>query len=145
MSETSRLGITVRVRADVVAAAAVGRRFAREAGLAVAGSAEVAVVVSELASNLMRHTPGGGTVELWVEEGWLCIRACDRGPGMAKPEQLFAGREGRPGPLPGESLGEGGAAVRRMMDAVQVANREGGGLEVTARKRLKPLVERRTP
>ncbi|WP_371745576.1 ATP-binding protein [Myxococcus sp. CA033] len=121
---------------DAVVAASMGRRFARDAGLSAASSAEVAVVVSELATNLVRHTRAGGTVEVWCEDGWLCIRSLDRGPGMAEPERLFVGREGRPGPLPGESLGEGGAAVRRLTDEVRVSNREGGGLEVFARKRM---------
>ncbi|MCP3141088.1 ATP-binding protein [Pyxidicoccus xibeiensis] len=132
----------VRLKSDAAVAAALGRRFARQVGMAAAASAEVAVVVSELATNLVRHAGAGGTVELWREEEWLFIRARDRGPGMVEPERLFTGRDGRPGPLPGESLGEGGAAVRRLTDAVQVTNREGGGLEVVARKRV-VLQERR--
>ncbi|MCP3060865.1 ATP-binding protein [Myxococcus sp. K38C18041901] len=131
------LSVSVRHPVDAVVAASLSRRFARESGLSAASSAEVAVVVSELATNLVRHTPVGGTVELWREDTWLCIRARDRGPGMTEPERLFLGREGRPGPLPGESLGEGGAAVRRLTDEVRVSNREGGGLEVFARKRMK--------
>ncbi|WP_253974224.1 ATP-binding protein [Myxococcus dinghuensis] len=121
---------------DSVVAASLARRYARDAGLSAASSAEVALVVSELATNLIRHTPKGGTLEVWREDAWLMIRSRDRGPGMASPERLFAGREGRPGPLPGESLGEGGAAVRRLTDDVHVSNREGGGLEVVARKRM---------
>ncbi|MFP2932833.1 ATP-binding protein [Pyxidicoccus sp. 3LG] len=131
----------VRLKSDAAVAAALGRRFARQMGLAPAASAEVAVVVSELATNLVRHAGAGGTVELWREEEWLFIRSRDRGPGMVNPERLFTGREGRPGPLPGESLGEGGAAVRRLTDDVRVANRDGGGLEVVARKRV--IVEER--
>ncbi|MBZ4415640.1 ATP-binding protein [Myxococcus sp. RHST-1-4] len=114
----------------------MGRRFARQVGLTAQAAAEVAVVVSELATNLVRHAGAGGTVELWREEAWLFIRSRDRGPGMADPSRLFMGREGRPGPLPGESLGEGGAAVMRLTDGVHVSNREGGGLEVVARKKL---------
>ncbi|AGC44471.1 ATPase [Myxococcus stipitatus DSM 14675] len=132
----SRLTVVVRHPVDSVVAASLARRFGRESGLSAASSAEVALVVSELATNLVRHTRQGGTVELWREDAWLCIRALDRGPGMTEPERLFAGREGRPGPLPGESLGEGGAAVRRLTDEVRVSNREGGGLEVFARKRM---------
>jgi len=130
------LTVDVRHPVDSVVAASLARRFAREAGLSAASSAEVALVASELATNLIRHTPKGGTLEVWREDAWLVIRSTDRGPGMASPERLFAGREGRPGPLPGESLGEGGAAVRRLTDEVQVSNREGGGLEVVARKRM---------
>lgn len=127
----------VRLKSDSAVAAALGRRFARQVGLTAPASAEVAVVVSELASNLVRHAGAGGTVELWCEDGWLFIRSRDRGPGMADPARLFLGRgEGRPGPLPGESLGEGGAAVMRLTDGVHVSNREGGGLEVVARKRV---------
>ncbi|MFP2912119.1 ATP-binding protein [Pyxidicoccus sp. 3LFB2] len=127
----------VRLKSDAAVAAALGRRFARQMGLSAPASAEVAVVVSELATNLVRHAGAGGTVELWREEEWLFIRSRDRGPGMTNPERLFMGRgEGRPGPLPGESLGEGGAAVMRLTDGVHVSNREGGGLEVLARKRV---------
>ncbi len=131
------LSVEVQLKSDAVVAAALGRRFARQAGLTAPASAEVAVVVSELATNLVRHAGAGGTVELWCEGGWLFIRSRDRGPGMADPARLFMGRgEGRPGPLPGESLGEGGAAVMRLTDGVHVSNREGGGLEVVARKRV---------
>lgn len=127
----------VQLKSDAAVAAALGRRFARQVGLTAPASAEVAVVVSELATNLVRHAGAGGTVELWCEAGWLFIRSRDRGPGMADPARLFMGRgEGRPGPLPGESLGEGGAAVMRLTDGVHVSNREGGGLEVVARKRV---------
>ncbi|WP_226993941.1 ATP-binding protein [Myxococcus hansupus] len=129
--------IEVSSRSDAAVAAALSRRYAREHGLPARASAEVAVVVSELATNLVRHAGGRGWVELWREPEWLCIRSTDRGPGMADPSRLFSGREeGRPGPLPGESLGEGGAAVRRLSDSVHVANRDGGGLEVVARKRV---------
>ena len=131
------LCVEVRLKSDAVVAAALGRRFARQVGLTAPASAEVAVVVSELATNLVRHAGVGGTVELWREEDWLFIRSRDRGPGMADPSRLFMGRgEGRPGPLPGESLGEGGAAVMRLTDGVHVSNREGGGLEVVARKKV---------
>nr|WP_281404409.1 ATP-binding protein [Pyxidicoccus fallax] len=124
------------MKSDAAVAASLGRRFARQMGLPAQAAAEVAVVVSELATNLVRHAIAGGTVELWCEEAWLFIRSRDRGPGMADPSRLFMGREGRPGPLPGESLGEGGAAVMRLTDGVHVCNREGGGLEVLARKKL---------
>ncbi|MDC0713748.1 ATP-binding protein [Stigmatella sp. ncwal1] len=134
-TDPARLCVPIRLRSDTAVAAAMGRHFARGAGLAMSASAEVALVVSELASNLVRHAGDGGTVELWLEADWLIIRAQDRGPGMPQPEQLFAGREGRLGPLPGESLGEGGPAIRRLTDAVHASNREGGGLEVVARKR----------
>ncbi|QDE96726.1 ATP-binding protein [Myxococcus xanthus] len=135
--------IEVRLRSDAAVAAALSRRYARDHGLTAQASAEVAVVVSELATNLVRHAGGRGWVELWREAEWLFIRSRDRGPGMADPSRFFAGREGRPGPLPGESLGEGGAAVRRLTDDVQVANREGGGFEVLARKRVVVQAKRR--
>ncbi len=138
----ARLCVPIRLKSDTAVAAAMGRHFARGAGLATVASAEVAVVVSELASNLVRHAGSGGTVELWLEADWLIIRAQDRGPGMHHPEQLFAGRQGRPGPLPGESLGEGGPAIQRLTDAVHAHNREGGGLEVVARKRRQALARK---
>jgi serine/threonine-protein kinase RsbT len=141
-TDPARLCVPIRLKSDTAVAAAMGRHFARGAGLAVVASAEVAVAVSEMASNLVRHTDGGGTVELWLETEWLVIRAQDRGPGMPCPEQLFAGRQAQPGPLPGGSLGEGGPAIRRLMDSVDAHNREGGGLEVIARKR-RPALNRK--
>ncbi|NOJ77666.1 histidine kinase [Myxococcus xanthus] len=135
--------IEIRSRSDAAVAAALSRRYAREHGLAAQASAEVAVVVGELGTNLVRHAGGRGWVELWREAEWLFVRSRDRGPGMEDPSRFFAGRDGRLSPLPGESLGEGGAAVRRLTDDVQVANREGGGFEVLARKRVVVQAKRR--
>jgi anti-sigma regulatory factor (Ser/Thr protein kinase) len=135
--EVSTLEISTMEDAAVAAAAA--RAFAAGAGLGSRQCVEVALVASELATNLVRHGGGRGMLELRAEDAWLELRALDRGPGMREPERLWMGRSdpSRP-PPPGHSLGEGGASIRRLSDEVWVGNRACGGLEVRARKRRPP-------
>lgn len=110
----------VRVEEDVGAARrAIGRRAALAAGLRP-GDPEV--VVTELATNLLRHTPGGGYLLCQAGEGWLEVLASDRGPGLrpgdmprATPER--AAPPPLPAPHPG-GLGVGLAAVRRLASEV---------------------------
>ncbi len=127
------------MREDAAVVAAAARSFAAQAGLGSRQCAELALVASELATNVVRHGGGRGTLELREEEAWLELRALDEGPGMEDPERLWTGRSdpSRP-PPPGHSLGEGGAAIRRLSDEVWVGNRACGGLEVRARKRRLP-------
>lgn len=118
---------------DASVASSVARSHALSVGFDSRASAELAIAVRELATNLVRHATPGGTLELNdVPEG-LQVVSLDRGPGMTDPLRLL---DDRPGPVdnPSHGLGQGGGAIRRLMDKVVVRNRDGGGLEVAAWK-----------
>ena len=86
-AEASALGLT-RLRADLLA-----------------------VAVSELATNTLQHTTGGGVVRLWAQDGWVHCEVVDQGssPGF-----------GRAMPAAGELRGRGLAIVERICDEVGV-------------------------
>lgn len=120
------LRMEIRRSTDGMVVGALARRFAESGGFGTRAAAEIAISVAELASNVWRHGGGAGTIELTCDERGLAVHALDRGPG------LDAARS--PGARKGSGLGEGVAAVRRLMDDVRMAAREGGGLAVWAWK-----------
>jgi anti-sigma regulatory factor (Ser/Thr protein kinase) len=108
-------------------AASVGRR----AGLSAAESSDLGIVVTEIATNAVRHAgggkillrllggPGGGGVEM------LCI---DRGRGMASVSE-----SSRDGHSTGGSMGTGLGAARRIAHVFDVYSQPGSGTVVLAR------------
>ncbi|GHJ55560.1 hypothetical protein Nm8I071_48670 [Nonomuraea sp. TT08I-71] len=57
----------------------------------------LALVVSELTTNTLQHTDGGGSVRVWVEAGQLCCDVVDRGgprptAGRMPPADAVRGR-----------------------------------------------------
>lgn len=122
------------------------REFARGVGLSVRAEWAVAIVASELTTNIMKFGPPG-TLTLRLGAGpppALEIEAADRGPGFAdldealkdgvsegfdpaKVESYSAARRG---------LGLGLGAARRMTDALTIGPRPGGGSIVLARVHL---------
>ncbi|GIE94572.1 ATP-binding protein [Paractinoplanes rishiriensis] len=67
------------------------------------------VAVSELATNTLQHTDGGGVVRIWAEPGRVCCEVVDHGasPGF-----------GRDMPSANEVRGRGLAIVERICDEV---------------------------
>lgn len=116
--------VAIAKMTDSVVASAIARRYAFRAGLDRRRAGEVAVVVSELATNIVKHGGGVGRIELSRSPEGVRVRSVDGGPDPAAT--LLPGRRG---------LGCGGGAVRRLMDEVQVSQRTEGGLEVCALKR----------
>ena len=107
-------------------------------------AASIQIVVSELASNVARHGCGGTVSVSMVESPFegIEIVALDNGPGIADVdaclvdgfseghmlcEEVTVHREG---------LGSGLGAVARLTDCLEITNRPGGGLAVTALRRL---------
>lgn len=113
---------------------------ARRAAVAEAerlGAAEnergkVALVVTELASNLARHG-GGGELLLrsLAEPAALEIVAIDRGPGLASVEQALSD-----GYSTGGTNGVGLGAVQRVADRCEIFSVHGAGTAVLVRLRL---------
>ncbi len=123
---------------DVATTGANAMHAARRLGFASLDARRIGIAAAELASNILNHGGGEGSVGLWLHDGDLIIEALDRGPGVPDPRMIFDGRAQREarGDHGGHGLGEGGASVRRLMDAVDATHREGGGLRVLARRKL---------
>jgi len=86
----------------------------------------VATATTELAQNIVSHAGGDGDVIAWLEDGNIVVRARSAGGGA------------RGAPTRG-GLGQGQAAVRRMMDSVEFEATPSGGLVVTARMRIESV------
>jgi serine/threonine-protein kinase RsbW len=84
----------------------------------------LALAVSELATNTLQHTAGGGRVRLWAEGGQLLCDVIDRGP-----TRTF----GRHMPAADAVRGRGLAIVEQVCDEVAVLDRPG---ETVVRIRL---------
>jgi len=94
---------------------AVVREFVRAEseglGLSRVRADLLAVAVSELATNTLQHTEGGGLVRIWAEPGKVCCEVVDGGepPGF-----------GRAMPAADQPRGRGLAIVERICDEVGI-------------------------
>jgi len=111
-------------------------RLADLAGLNDTDRGRVAIVVTELANNLVRHARGGGEILLRVldvDGGGVEVLALDRGPGMADVSACL--RDGfSTGGTPGTGLG----AVRRMSNTFDVHSTQPAGTIVLSRVIAQP-------
>lgn len=123
--ERAALRVLVRHRADAIAAAAMVKALVHGAGGSAVQASVVATATTELAQNIVSHAGGDGEVVAWLDGGSVVIQARDTGGGT------------RVAPTRG-GLGQGQAAVRRMMDDVEFESAADGGLVVTARVRIDP-------
>jgi anti-sigma regulatory factor (Ser/Thr protein kinase) len=81
------------------------------------------VAVSELATNTLQHTDGGGRVLIWAEPGRVCCDVLDRGV----PPSF-----GRAMPAADQPRGRGLAIVERICDEVGVrSGPEGTAISLT--------------
>ncbi len=108
------------------------RTLANELGFSTKEIEELAIAVSELASNLVKHAAGGGllTVTPVEDERGLGIRleSLDNGPGIVDFEQAIANGFSTAG-----SLGCGLGAVNRLCDEFEIQPRVDGktGTQIT--------------
>jgi anti-sigma regulatory factor (Ser/Thr protein kinase) len=95
---------------DLVDVRAFVRSGAAERGLPAERGELLALAVSELATNTLQYTTGGGRVRMWAEEGQLVCDVVDGGPmrsfGAMPPADSVRGR--------------GLAIVERIVDDVAV-------------------------
>ena len=136
MGELAPRRIQVDHAGRVGIAVEAGRIFAQAVGFDVAGCDQVAIVVSELANNLIRHA-GGGSIGLTLADGGehpgIQIEAVDRGPGIRDPEQALTDGYSSVG-----GLGLGLGAVNRLMDDLSLSSRPGGGTRVVCCRWVRP-------
>jgi anti-sigma regulatory factor (Ser/Thr protein kinase) len=100
---------------------AVVRSFVRDEALALGlpslRADLLTVAVSELATNTLQHTTGGGLVRIWAEPGRVCCEVVDQGA----VRQL-----GRAMPAADQVRGRGLAIVERICDEVGIGAGPGG-------------------
>ncbi|MCW2248636.1 anti-sigma regulatory factor (Ser/Thr protein kinase) [Azospirillum fermentarium] len=133
-----------RLRIDDPSALTLARGLAADLATAQAlgedAAARLALVVSELGSNLLHHTPEGGNLLLrplaagldGAAPGVECV-ALDHGPGIADVGRAIAGPSHPPGVVPASGLGYGLGAVRRLSDLFDIHTRPGLGTAVLTR------------
>jgi len=137
MATVSETIISIGSDADVVLARTKGEKLARSTGMEKAQVADVAIAISELASNLAKHRVTGGKIiirEIRAEEKkGIEVISSDLGPGIADIDQAMTD-----GYSTAASLGIGLPAVNRLMDEFQIRSNIGKGTLVTTRKWVKP-------
>lgn len=125
---------------DAVIARSIASRIAAAAGFRPRACQEIAIVVSELATNLVRHG-GGGTLEIVLEGAAFKVTSLDRGPGLRDIASALQDRYSRGRMLDGDNLERSGlgcglGAVQRLTDRMEIRERSGGGLRVCVWKYL---------
>jgi len=125
--------LPVRSDVDVVLARARGERLAQSIGMEKAQVADVAIAISELASNLVKHrvTEGKIIIREIRREGnkGIEVISSDLGPGITEIDIAMADGYSSAG-----SLGIGLPAVNRLMDEFQITSNVAEGTLVTTRK-----------
>ncbi len=112
---------------DLSAVRAFVRSRATALGLPQRRVDMLALAVSELATNTLQHTSGGGRVRVWAESGQLFCDVGDGGPLRVVGEM----------PPPSSVRGRGLAIVRRVADDVVVVP-DGDGVLVRVTMALRP-------
>ena len=118
--------------------AASGRRGARARTVAAAlgfplpACEEIALAMTELATNLVKHAHGGTLTLTPLADGprvALEIESRDQGPGIANVEQALGDRFSTAG-----TRGTGLGAVNRLMDELDITSRRGSGTRIVCRR-----------
>ena len=94
----------------------------RAAGLDVERTADLALAVSELATNGLLHGGGGGKVRVWPEEETLLCEVTDRG------RRLHRRLQGRERPAQDQTFGRGLWLVNHLCDLVQIRSHPTGNV-----------------
>jgi serine/threonine-protein kinase RsbW len=115
--EVRRYEMAYERPADLAGVRAFVRARAGDLGLPERRADLLTLAVSELATNTLQHTVGGGRVRLRVETGRLFCDVIDQGPVRGL---------GRPMPPAQEIRGRGLAIVERICDEVGIVTENGG-------------------
>lgn len=127
----------VRGQADVVVARRAAQRLAQRAGLPARRASEIAIVVSELATNIVKYGVRGEVALAW-EPGTFLVVAKDVGPPIHDMESALEDGCDDRGPIdPAAMAGRGGlgnglGAVVRLADRFE-CRQDAGGKEITVR------------
>jgi signal transduction histidine kinase/CheY-like chemotaxis protein len=128
------LSVSIRDEQDVVTARQRARQIAGMLGFDDTDRTRLATSVSEIARNAFMYARGGGVtfeVEGTRAPQLLTIRVSDSGPGIARLDDVLAGRYASK-----TGLGLGVIGARRLMDVFDVASTSSG--TVISMKKLLP-------
>jgi anti-sigma regulatory factor (Ser/Thr protein kinase) len=120
---------------DLGAARLAARSMSTAIGFDERAVEEIALVVSELATNLVKYAKDGILRLRRTEEGGMTgieIDSEDRGPGISNVEQAIGDDFSTSG-----SLGCGLGAVNRLMDEFDVSSRPGAGTSIVCKRWLR--------
>jgi anti-sigma regulatory factor (Ser/Thr protein kinase) len=128
--------IEVRHEGSVGEARRTARSLADIMGFSPQACEEIALSVTELATNLVKHAHGGVLTLLPTSDPsgrvGLEIQSRDEGPGIADVEQAIGDRFSTSG-----TRGNGLGAVNRLMDELEINSKPGRGTRILCRKRLR--------
>lgn len=127
--------IAILYPSNVSAARAEFRSLVESIGVAPAVCEEVALAITELATNLIKHAQGGKLTLTPLDIAGrigLEIESCDSGPGIADVNQALTDRYSTTG-----TRGTGLGAVNRLMDELDITSILGKGTRVVCRKWLR--------
>jgi serine/threonine-protein kinase RsbW len=94
---------------DLPTVRAFAQRHGEELGLTADQVMSLVIAVSELATNTLQHTSGGGRVRIWAENGQVACDVIDHGPMRALRRRMPAADADR---------GRGLAIVERLCNQV---------------------------
>jgi anti-sigma regulatory factor (Ser/Thr protein kinase)/serine/threonine protein phosphatase PrpC len=117
--------IPVALATDVHVARRAAKAMALAIGFDAKASEEITLVISELASNLVKHAQGGQLILTPAKDSGrvgIQIESRDRGPGIADVEQAI-----KDGFSTADSLGYGLGTVNRLMDQFDIMSQRGPG------------------
>ena len=117
---------------NVGAARRAAKALAESIGFDPAACEEIALAMTELATNLIKHAQGGKLTLTPLADGGrvgLEIESRDSGPGIADVEQALADRFSTAG-----TRGTGLGAVNRLMDELDITSGRGRGTRIVCRK-----------
>jgi anti-sigma regulatory factor (Ser/Thr protein kinase) len=124
--------IDVRHASDIGLARRSAKALAESIGFAATASEEIALVMTELATNLIKHARDGNLVLTPLAADGrvgLEIVSRDSGPGIADVELALGDRFSTAG-----TRGTGLGAVNRLMDEFDIASKPGQGTRIVSRK-----------
>ena len=124
------LALAVEDESQIGAARRQGSAMAARAGLSETDTARAAIVINELATNLIRHAGGGRILirALCEQVPGVEVLTVDSGPGIRNVAQAF-----RDGHSTGGTAGTGLGAVRRLAELCDLYTVAGAGTAVLAR------------
>jgi anti-sigma regulatory factor (Ser/Thr protein kinase)/serine/threonine protein phosphatase PrpC len=131
--------ISVGQSFDSAAAQQTSREIAVKLGFAPAAAEEIALAVTELASNFISHAHSGMLTLRLLDTGdrmGIEVEADDQGPGMRNQERLFPGSD----PI-GNGLDYGLDSVKRLMDEIEIGSTAALGTRILCRRWLNPKVD----
>ena len=137
MTVTTLLTVELVREHDVVLARQRARQLALEFKLDAQDQTRFATAVSELARNAHDYARGG-RVDFRIDAGppdVLLARIVDRGPGIARLQDILDGRY-----VSTTGLGVGISGARRLVDEFSIRSSPNDGTEVIVGKRLPPAV-----